>query len=413
MAPRGLTKGTLPMNIKEIEHAHAVLHNVLHAIPLSSSATFSRLSGAELYLKCENLQKTGSFKVRGAYHKISRLASEGNTPAVVAASAGNHAQGVAFSATALGVDSTIVMPLATPIAKIRATQNYGAKVVLHGSCYDDAYAKACEIQGASGAVFVHPFNDEAVIAGQGTVAIEIFRDMPSVDLVLVPAGGGGLLAGMAYYIKNINPRVKVIGVQAEGADALVRSFNARELLATDSVRTIADGIAVKAPGDIAFDLIRRHVDAMVTVSDDEIAEAILLLLERNKMVVEPAGAVALAAAISKRVPLAGLRTVAVLSGGNIDVSFIHRIVEKGLVTRGRQIRFRTVMPDLPGNLMQLTAIIADCRANILMVQHDRLTSGIGLNDAVLHMVCEVGGREHGVELVGRLEAEGYEVTLET
>ncbi len=401
------------MTIKEIEQAHAILHNVLHAIPLSSSATFSRLSGAELYLKCENLQKTGSFKVRGAFNKISQLVREGNTRAVVAASAGNHAQGVAFSATTLGVESTIVMPLTTPIAKIHATRNYGAHIVLHGSCYDDAYAKACEIQQETGAVFVHPFNDAAVIAGQGTVAIEIFRDMPTVDVVLVPAGGGGLLAGMAYYIKSINPRVKVIGVQAEGADALVRSFQANELTATDSVRTIADGIAVKAPGDITFDLIRRHVDAMVTVSDDEIAEAILLLLERNKMVVEPAGAVTLAAAISKKVPISCLRTVAVLSGGNIDVSFIHRIVEKGLVTRGRQIRFKTVMPDLPGNLMHLASIIADCRANILMVQHDRHTSGIGLNDAVLHMDCEVGGREHGEELVRCIEAAGYVVTLES
>ncbi|MCD8352664.1 MAG: threonine ammonia-lyase [Planctomycetaceae bacterium] len=400
------------MNVRDIEQAHATLHKVLHAIPLSSSRTFSRMSGAELFLKCENLQKTGSFKVRGAYNKISKLAKRGDVPSVVAASAGNHAQGVAFSASTLGVESTIVMPLATPIAKVRATQDYGANVVLHGACYDDAYAKACEIMEESGATFVHPFDDEDIIAGQGTVAIEIFRDMPTVDMVLVPAGGGGLLAGIAYYIKSINPRVKVIGVQAEGADALVRSFRAERLESTSTVHTIADGIAVKQPGDLTFDFISRYVDDMVTVSDDEIAESILLLLERNKMVVEPAGAVSLAAALSKKVEIAGLRTVCVLSGGNIDVSFIHKIVEKGLITRGRQIKFRTIMSDLPGSLTHFSSIVAACRANVIMVQHDRLSPGLGLNDAILHMACEVGGREHGEELFRRLKEAGYEIIME-
>ncbi|MCD8141031.1 MAG: threonine ammonia-lyase [Planctomycetaceae bacterium] len=400
------------MNVRDIEQAHATLHKVLHAIPLSSSRTFSQMSGAELFLKCENLQKTGSFKVRGAFNKISKLANRGDCPSVVAASAGNHAQGVAFSASTLGVESTIVMPLATPIAKIRATQDYGANVVLHGACYDDAYAKACEIMEESGATFVHPFDDEDIIAGQGTVAIEIFRDMPTVDLVLVPAGGGGLLAGIAYYIKSINPRVRVIGVQAEGADALVRSFRAERLESTSTVHTIADGIAVKQPGGLTFDFIKRYVDDMVTVSDDEIAESILLLLERNKMVVEPAGAVSLAAALSRKVEIAGLRTVCVLSGGNIDVSFIHKIVEKGLITRGRQIKFRTIMSDLPGSLTHFSSIVAACRANVIMVQHDRLSPGLGLNDAILHMACEVGGREHGEELFRRLKEAGYEITKE-
>ncbi len=401
------------MNVRDIEQAHATLHKVLHAIPLSSSRTFSQMSGAELFLKCENLQKTGSFKVRGAFNKISKLAKRGDVPSVVAASAGNHAQGVAFSAATLGVESTIVMPLATPIAKIRATQDYGANVVLHGACYDDAYAKACEIMEETGATFVHPFDDEDIIAGQGTVAIEIFRDMPTVDMVLVPAGGGGLLAGIAYYIKSINPRVRVIGVQAEGADALVRSFQAERLESTSAVHTIADGIAVKQPGDITYDFIRRYVDDMVTVSDDQIAESILLLLERNKMVVEPAGAVSLAAALSKKVEIAGLRTVCVLSGGNIDVSFIHKIVEKGLITRGRQIKFRTIMSDLPGSLTHFSSIVAACRANVIMVQHDRLSPGLGLNDAILHMACEVGGREHGEELFRRLKEAGYEIIMES
>lgn len=401
------------MNVRDIELAHAGLQNVLNRIPLSSSRTFSQMSGAELFLKCENLQKTGSFKVRGAFNKISKLAKNGDLPSVVAASAGNHAQGVAYSARALGVESTIVMPLATPIAKIRATQDYGANVVLHGACYDDAYEKACEIQEQTGAVFVHPFDDEDVIAGQGTVAIEIFRDMPTVDVVLVPAGGGGLLAGIAYYIKSINPRVKVIGVQAEGADAIVQSFRSHCLVPSGAVHTIADGIAVKIPGELTLDYICRYVDDMVTVSDAQIAESILLLLERNKMVVEPAGAVSLAAALSKKVDIANQRTVCVLSGGNIDVSFIHRIVEKGLITRGRQIKFRTILPDLPGSLVHLSTIVAECRANIIMVQHDRLSPGLDLNDAILHLACEVGGKEHGEELFRRLEAAGYKIIIES
>ncbi len=401
------------MNVKNIEQAHSVLHKVLHAIPVGSSRTFSRMSGAELHLKCENLQKTGSFKVRGAYNKIARLAKDKEVASVVAASAGNHAQGVAYSAAELGIPSTIVMPLGTPIAKISATEGYGAKIVLHGACYDDAYAKACELREETGATFVHPFDDEDVIAGQGTVAIEIFRDMPSVDAVLVPAGGGGLLAGIALYVKSINPRVKVIGVQAEGADALVRSFHSQTPVVSESVQTIADGIAVKAPGAKTLELIRRHVDDMVTVSDAEIAETILLLLERTKMVVEPAGAVSLAAAINKKADVRDMRTVCVLSGGNIDVSFIHKIVEKGLVTRGRQMKFRTIMRDKPGSLKDFSTIVADCRANIIMVQHDRLHTDLNLNDAILHVACEVSSREHGDELVRRLEAGGYEIKMES
>lgn len=401
------------MTVKDIEQAHAVLHDVLHSIPLSSSRTFSGMSGAELYLKCENLQKTGSFKVRGAFNKISRLVKEQDVTAVVAASAGNHAQGVAYSANALGITSTIVMPLGTPIAKISATQGYGADVVLHGSCYDDAYARACEIQEETGAVFVHPFNDEAVIAGQATVAIEIFRDMPSVDTVLVPAGGGGLLAGIAFYIKQINPRVRVVGVQARGADAIVQSFVQKKPVSTKNALTIADGIAVKTPGDITLDYINRYVDDMVTVSDDETAESILMLLERNKMVVEPAGAVSLAAAIHRKTDIRGKRAVCVLSGGNIDVSFIHKIVEKGLITRGRQMKFRTIMHDSPGSLMRFSIIVAECNANIIMVQHDRLNTGLSLNDAILHIACEVSSVEHGKELVQQLEGAGYEIIMES
>jgi threonine dehydratase len=303
------------------------------------------------------------------------------------------------------------MPLGTPIAKVAATQSYGARVVLHGNCYDEAFAKAMELQKESGAVFVHPFDDEDVMAGQATVAIEILRDLPTVDEVLVPAGGGGLISGIAYYIKQINPRIRVVGVQAEGADAIVRSFRQKSLVPLEAVCTIAAGIAVKRPGRLPGEYINKYVDDMVTVSDAEIAEAILLLLERSKMVVEPAGAAALAAALhgsGKR----GSRKVCVLSGGNIDVSFIHKIVEKGLVTRGRQMKFSTVMPDIPGSLRHFSTIVADCGANIIMVQHDRLHTGLNLNEALLHIACEVGGPEHAQTLIQNLEAGGYRITME-
>jgi len=401
------------MTVKTIENAHNSLRDVLHCTPISSSHTFSKTSGAELYLKCENLQKTGSFKVRGAYNKIRKLKARENVTSVVAASAGNHAQGVAYAASVLGMESTIVMPLSTPIAKVSATEGYGAKVVLHGEYYDDAYQKAIEIQNETGASFVHPFDDEDVIEGQATTAIEILKDLPTADVILVPAGGGGLLAGVAYYVKEINPRVRVIGVQAQSADALVRSFKQGALTSTQTAKTIADGIAVKNPGGLTFDYIRRYADEMVTVTDGEISDSILLLLERTKMLVEPAGAASLAAAIYKKADIAGKRVVCVLSGGNIDVSFIHKIVEKGLVKRGRQMKFSTVMPDSPGSLAYFSQIVAGRGANIIMIQYDRLNASLSLTDAILHVVCEVGGGAHGEELIKSLEESGYKINMES
>ncbi len=401
------------MTIKEIEQAAVRLRNVVHNIPVSSSHTFSRMSGAELYLKYENQQKTGSFKVRGAYNKIAKLMEGEDRPtAVVASSAGNHAQGVAFAAAASGLASTIVMPRSAPLAKVLATESYGAKVLLHGGCYDDAYNRAKEIEAETGAVFIHPFNDYDVMAGQGTIALEVLRDLPNVDVVVIPAGGGGLLAGMAYGIKQINPRVKVVGVQADGSDAIVQSFHRKELINISDACTIADGIAVKCPGSLTVDLINRYVDDMVTVNESEIASTILLLLERSKQVVEPAGAVSLAAAINGKLDIAGQRVACVLSGGNIDVSFIHRIVEKGLVNRGRQMKFRTIMLDVPGSLEHFSSILARSGANIIMVQHDRMQADLNLNEAILHIACEVSGPVHGQTVVTNLEAEGYKVFME-
>ena len=405
------------LELKDFEAAADRLKNVIHNIPLSTSATFSAMTGAEVYLKYENQQKTGSFKVRGAYNKIMKRYAEGDLHAVVASSAGNHAQGVAFAASSVGVKSTIVMPRSTPIAKVSATQGYGADVVLAGNIYDEAYAKACEICEATGAEFIHPFDDEDVMAGQGTIALEILRDLPFVDMIFVPAGGGGLISGVAACAKQINPRIQIIGVQAEGAPAIANSFRAGERKPSDSVHTIAvytaepiaDGIAVKTPGEKTFEYIQKYVDRVVTVSDDEIASAVLLLLERCKQVVETSGAAPLAAVLNNKVDVKGKKVVCVLSGGNIDVSFIHKIVEKGLITRCRQLKFSVLMPDAPGALERFSHIVAQQNANIILFQHDRVQTDLEIGEAIIHVVCEVGGVDHAKRLIDTLGREGYRV----
>lgn len=397
------------LELKDFEAAADRLKNVIHDIPLSTSCTFSQMTGAEVYLKYENQQKTGSFKVRGAFNKIMKRWSEGGLSAVVASSAGNHAQGVAFAAASVGVPATIVMPRSTPIAKAAATEGYGAQVVLAGTIYDEAYAKACEICEETGAEFIHPFDDEDVMAGQGTIALEILRDLPFVDMIFVPAGGGGLISGVAACAKQINPRIQVIGVQAEGAPAIANSFRSGTRTASDSVRTIADGIAVKLPGEKTFSYIQKYVDRIVTVSDAEIASSILLLLERAKQVVEPAGACSLAAVLGNKVDIRGKKVVCLLSGGNIDVSFIHKIVEKGLVTRCRHLKFSTIMPDAPGALERFARQVAEQNANIILFQHDRVQADLDIGEAIIQVVCEVGGVDHAKRLLDSLTAEGYQI----
>ena len=383
------------LELKDFEAAADRLKNVIHNIPLSTSCTFSAMTGAEVYLKYENQQKTGSFKVRGAYNKIMKRFAEGDLHAVVASSAGNHAQGVAFAATAAGVKSTIVMPRSAPIAKVSATQGYGAEVVLAGNIYDEAYAKACEICEETGAEFIHPFDDEDVMAG--------------VDMIFVPAGGGGLISGVAACAKQINPRIQIIGVQAEGAPAIANSFRTGERTPSDTVHTIADGIAVKTPGEKTFEYIKQYVDRVVTVSDDEIASAVLLLLERCKQVVETSGAAPLAAVLNNKVDVKGKKVVCVLSGGNIDVSFIHKIVEKGLITRCRQLKFSVLMPDAPGALEHFSHIVAQQNANIILFQHDRVQTDLEIGEAIIHVVCEVGGVDHAKRLIDTLTDDGYKV----
>ena len=402
------------MNIalKDIMRASERLKPILHHTELDLSSTFSAMTGGNIYLKCENRQKTGSFKIRGASNKIAALVERGEVSSVVASSAGNHAQGVAYAAKKFGIPATIVMPQAAPIAKVQATEGYGARVVLAGDCYDAAYTRAREICDSEGATFLHPYNDPEVIAGQGTLGLEILGDLPYVDIIVVPAGGGGLLAGVAAAVKQINPRVQVYGVQAEGADAIARSFKEKKLVCTDSAATIADGIAVKAPGDITVELINRYADGVVTVSDAEIANAILLLMERCKQIVEPAGATPLAAVLSGKIDVKGRRVVCVMSGGNIDVSFIQSIIERGLVARHRRIRFTVTLLDRPGSLVQLLNVIADSGANILAVEHDKLNLSLNPNETNVHIACEVGGREHGEAVLDALRSRDFRVELE-
>ncbi len=397
----------MELTLRDFELASRRLSGVIHETALDLSSTFSAMTGGEIYLKCENMQKTGAFKIRGAANKIAAMAERGEAKAVVASSAGNHAQGVAYAAHRSGIPATIVMPRAAPIAKVQATEGYGARVVLSGECYDDAYQKAMEICSQEGAAFLHPFDDYEVMAGQGTIALEILRELPTADVLVVPVGGGGLIAGISACIKAVNPRIRVVGVQAQGADAVCRSFRQGALVSTDRVSTIADGIAVKRPGEKTVPIICENVDDMVSVSDMDISAAILLLMERNKQIVEPAGAVSLAAALSGRVDVKGKKTVCLLSGGNIDVSFIPKVIEQGLVSRHRRMKFHVRLPDTPGSLGTLLGVISGAGANIMTITHDRLAPDLTPNEILVHIACEVAGGEHGGELLKALEGAGY------
>ena len=396
------------MELKQILEAKERLIGVTHNhLPLEYSNYFSACSGAQIYLKCENRQKTGSFKVRGAYNKIVNLTKERKVETVIAASAGNHAQGVAFAATEVGVKSIIVMPRSAPLAKISATKGYGAEVVLHGEFFDDAYSHAKELEQQTNAVFIEAYNDIDIIAGQGTIGVEIINDMKDVDIVVVPTGGGGLLAGVSKAIKSLNPRVHVIGVQAEKANALVRSFASKTLSPLADISTIADGIAIKKPGSIPFEIIKENVDEMVTVTDDEIASVMIELLERTKQVVEPSGASALAAIHHHKIDVKGKKVVSILTGGNIDVAFIHKIIERGLLKRGRQLPLTILMHVIPGSLEKISGIIAKTHASIIDVRFDRTSTQLPLNHIYLHLTCETTGHEHGDLVISELEKNGF------
>ena len=343
---------------------------------------------AKIYLKTENLQVTGSFKLRGAYNKIASLTAEQRAAGILACSAGNHAQGVALSATKMGAHSIVCMPDGAPISKVEATKRLGAEVRLVPGAYDDAYEYACRLQQETGATFIHPFNDELVMAGQGTIGLEILDQLPDVEAVIVPVGGGGLLAGVAYAIKNLNPNVKVYGVQAENAPSMVRSFREDGIITLESVSTFADGIAVKTPGDLTYAMAKEYVDEMVSVSEDEIAAAILALIEQQKLIAEGAGAVSVAAAMFGKVPIAGKKAVCLVSGGNIDVNILSRVITRGLVMGGRNSVLQIALEDKPGQLVGVSQIISDCGANVVSVHHERSDANMAISSCFLKIGME-------------------------
>jgi len=391
------------VDLEDIRRAYHNIRPFVHKTPLIYSRSFSRLTGAEVYLKAENLQKTGSFKVRGAFNKMVNIAGA----RVIAASMGNHAQGVAFAAETLGIKATVVMPLTAPIAKEEATRAYGAEVVLYGEGFKDALDYALSQRDY---IFIHAFDDDEVIAGQGTIGIEIMEDMSGIDFVLVPVGGGGLISGISVAVKSISPDTKVIGIQTESAQSACASFRKKEILERPPLPTLADGIAIGRIGEKAFEIITRYVDDMSVVGEDDIAMAILLFLERKKLVVEGAGAVPLAAMMENKERFKDKRVVLVVSGGNIDFTLIDRIIHKGLVRSGRIGVFEAIVDDVPGGLHSITGIIATMRGNILHVVHDRLGGDLPIGKTRVIFTVETRGRMHLEGILSELTSKGFRVS---
>lgn len=395
------------IDIAQIYNAARVLKDVARH-PLIIGPT-SLHPEAEVYLKPENLQRTGAFKLRGAYYKISQLNEEERKKGVIACSAGNHAQGVALGATHNGIKSLICLPAGAPLSKIEATKRLGAEVCLVPGVYDDAYAKAVELQKEHGYTFIHPFDDPQVIAGQGTIGLEILEEMPEVDAVVVPIGGGGLISGVAFALKTLKPGIKVYGVQAEGAPSMAESLKKGEKVRLENVGTIADGIAVKEPGDLTFEMCQKYVDEVVTVSEDEIAAAILALIEQQKLVAEGAGAVSVAAVMFNKIPVKGKKVVCLVSGGNIDVSILNRVVTRGLVKNGRDCTLTITLSDKPGQLSKVCSIVGDLGGNILSVEHVRATSSTQINGCQIRLEMETRNHDHALEIQDGLRAQGFEV----
>jgi threonine dehydratase len=393
------------VTIADVWQAYKFLKTRIHHTPLSHSRIFSKMTGADIYLKCEHMQRSGAFKVRGAGFKISRLANEQGHAGVIAASAGNHAQGVAIAAAQNNIPCTIVMPESAPLAKVTATQGYGANVVLYGPTYDDAYQHCCDLQQQTGATFIHAFDDPDIIAGQGTLGLEMLTDLPDADAIVVPVGGGGLISGIAIAARALKPDITIIGVQAAGAGSCRTSLEAGSLRTLPVINTIADGIAVKRPGALTFSLIQRLVDEIVLVEDEAIINAVLLLMERCKMLVEGAGAAGLAALLSGKVQLAGKKVLVPLTGGNIDINLVGRFIEHGLAVAGRYFVIHTRLTDRPGELMRMLEIIADMRINVIDVRHQRISSRLPIMQREETITLETRDRAQCGELLKRLRDE--------
>lgn len=394
------------LDISEVFNASKVLAGVARHPRLIGPV--KGITDCEVYLKPENLQHTGSFKLRGAYYKISQLSPEEKAKGVIACSAGNHAQGVALGATHNGIKSIICLPAGAPISKIEATKALGAEVCLVPGVYDDAYAKALELQKEHGYTLVHPFDDPLVIAGQGTIGLEIIKEMDDVDAVIVPIGGGGLISGVAFALKTLKPNIEVYGVQAEGAPSMAESIERDERIRLDAVSTIADGIAVKEPGINTFEMVKKYVDKIVTVTDDEVAAAILYLIEKQKLVSEGAGATPMAAVLFHKLPLKGKKVVCLVSGGNIDVTSLNRVIARGLVKAGRDCNLVIQAADNPGQLAEICAVIGKHGGNILSVKHDRVESE-NVNGCRLLIELETRNHEHIAEIKDGLRSAGFDV----
>jgi threonine dehydratase len=396
------------INLENIKQAQERIEGVVAKTPLAYAPYLSELSSANVYLKKENLQITGAFKIRGAYNKIASLSESERAKGVIAASAGNHAQGVALSANRFGIKAVIVMPESTPLTKVNGVKYYGAEVVLHGSNYDEAYAYAIDYAQKNNLTFVHPFEDAEVIAGQGTVGLEILESCEQLDAVIIPIGGGGLIAGMATAIKALSPNTKVIGVSASGAPAFKQSYELKNAIDTTQVRTIADGIAVRDTSKITLDYALKYVDEVLSVDDEEIASAILYLLEKQKLVVEGAGSVGVAALLHGKVKgLEGKNVAVVLSGGNMDVTLLSVIIEKGLIKSHRKMNLTVTLIDKPGSLMHFTQILQQLNANIVHIAYDRTSVSLDYGDANVTVHIETKGKEHQDEITQALKSEGY------
>ncbi len=396
------------ISLDKIYHAKYILKQVIRETDVIHAPKINTESN--IWLKTENLQITGSFKVRGAYYKMSCLSDEEKAKGVIACSAGNHAQGVALAAARNGIKSVICLPDGAPISKVEATKSYGAEVCLVKGVYDDAYAEALRQRDEYGYTFIHPFDDENVIAGQGTIGLELIEQIPDMDAVIVPIGGGGLISGVAFAIKNLNPNIKVYGVQAAGAPSMFNSIRDNQIETLESVSTIADGIAVKEPGENTFKLISEYVDDIVTVTDDEISAAILALMEQQKLVTEGAGAVPVAAAMFNKVPVKGKKVVCLLSGGNIDVTILSRVIKRGLLMTGRNSTLNIELIDKPGQLMDVSKIIADLGGNVISIHHERANEGSAVNGCYLRIVLETRNYEHIEQIKNALKSNGFKIT---
>jgi len=395
------------ITLKDIEKAKLRLQNVIQKTPLAFAPVLSKQLNANIYLKKENLQITGSFKIRGAFNKISTLSDDEKSCGVVAASAGNHAQGIAYSANYFDIKATIVMPEATPLTKVSGVKSHGAEVILHGASYDEAYEYALTYAKNNNSTFVHPYADDTVIAGQGTLALEILEQLDEIDIIIIPIGGGGLITGMSTAIREIKPSIKIIGVVSTGANAMKQSFDAKEIKTVSKVKTIADGIAVKNVMPLMYDYVSSIVDEIVEVNDNEIANAILTLMEKQKIIVEGAGATSLAAILHNKVDVKGKNIVLPLSGGNIDVSMLSLIIEKGLVKSARKMNLIITLMDKPGTLKKLTNIFEQVDANIVQIDYDRDSVTLDFGEANITIALETKGQAHQEELKKQLTKNGY------